>query len=206
MPLPSLKTGLPAMARGFAPLLIFYGFDWTLGLRAAIVASALWSMGEVGWRLARREKIDVLFKFTAVTTFVFGGLDLLITQPRFFSYEAVVTNLVTGAFFAAAGAATVGPMMEQVAAINPEAAKDPELPLRLRVVIAACALLCFVKAAVYAVVAMRFSVEQAMAIRSAVGTGSMIAFVVGLRLGLDPLMKLVRRLGFGPVPSNPEGG
>jgi intracellular septation protein A len=184
------------LLRGSSPLLVFYAFDWGWGLRPAIVASALWSMGEVVLRLVRKEKLDALFKFTAVTTFVFGALDLVITQPRFFSYEAVATNVVTGGFFASMAATDISPMLDQVHALRPDARGDLELPSRLRVAIGLCAAYCFVKAGIYAWMATAFSVERAMGLRVIVGNVSMVVFFAAVRFGIDPVLRLLQRAGY----------
>ena len=202
---PSIKSGIQALLRGAAPILIFYVFDLGWSLRAAIVASALWSIGEVALRLSRGQKIDSLFKFSAVTTLVFGGLDLLITQPRFFSYEAVVTNLVTGSFFLMMASSDITPLLKQAKAMQPGLEIDADMQPRMRLAVSACGLCCFGKALLYAWVAIHFPVEKAMAIRSVVGTATMVLFMVVLNFTLDPMLHFFQRRGFlKPAPAPAE--
>jgi intracellular septation protein A len=187
---------LGMLLRSLAPIAVYYAADWASGLRAAIVASTLWSMGEVVVHLVRREPLDAMFKFTAITTFLFGVVDLVCTQPWLFSYEPVVTNVVTAGFLLALANRSLDSLLDQVYQARPELRGDPEVPVRMRVAVVLIAAFTLLKAVVYLWMAMVFPVERAMNLRVIVGNASLVVLVVVMRFGIDPALRLARRLGW----------
>ncbi len=187
------------------PLVVFYAFDWTLGLKPAIVACAVFSMAEVAWRFWRKEPLTFLFKLTATTTIGLGILDISLASPRFFSWEASITNAAFGGWFAWLMVKGPGPLTEQLLALQPQLLESwgPDGRGRLngmmRVLLAMIVLFHVFTAAAYAFIAFRYTVEDAVGIRVIVGNVSLIPFLAAVFLGLHPLHRIASRRGWLPA-------
>lgn len=193
---PAVQGRLGMMLRSLGPIAVYYLADWSLGLRAAIVASTIWSMGEVVIHLVRREPLDAMFKFTAITTFLFGVVDLVCTQPWLFSYEPVITNVVTAAFMLTLARGSLGSLLEQVYQARPELRGDPEVVVRMRVVVVFIAAFTLIKAVGYLWMAVTLPVERAMNLRMIIGNASLVVMVIALRFGTESAVRLGRKLGW----------
>ncbi len=193
---PAKASRVGLMVRSFAPILAYYLADWAWGLRPAIIASTVWSMGEVVVHLVQRQPLDSLFKFTAVTTFLFGMVDLACTSPWLFSYEPVVTNAVSAAFLAMLARGPMTPILQQVYQARPDLRGDPGLVVRMRAALAVMVAFTVAKVPLYLWMAWALPVEKAMNARMIVGNGSLVVMVVALRFGLNPLLRLGHRLGW----------
>jgi intracellular septation protein A len=178
------------------PLVVFYAFDWTLGLKPAIVASAVFSIGEVAWRLWRREPITFLFKVTAITTVGLGALDIVTASPRFLSYEAFVTNAAFGGWFAWLMVKGPGPLVEELVRQRPELADRGDLVGLVRVLLAIVVAWHVVTAVAYLWIAARYPLEQAIGIRALFGNVSLVPLVAAVWFGLRPLHAFAARRGW----------
>ncbi len=213
-PLPSPPTSLATKLKNIlggllatvGPLLVYYAFDWTLGLKPAIVACAVFSIGEVAWRLWHKEPITLLFKVTATTTVGFGVLDILLASPRFFSYEASITNAMFGLWFAWLMVKSPGPFVDEVVRQRPEVLErmGPAGRIRLeglmRVLLAMVVAYHAVTAAAYLWIAAHYSVERAMDIRVIFGNASLVPFMALVYFGLQPAYRWALRFGWVAAP------
>jgi hypothetical protein len=193
---PATATRWGMVLRSMAPVLAYYVADWAWGLRPAIIASTLWSMGEVVVHLIQKQPLDSLFKFTAVTTFLFGMVDLLCTSPWLFSYEPVVTNAVTAGFLVVLARGSLGPLLEQVYQARPDLRGDDGVVTRLRVAVWMMVAFTVAKVPLYLWMAWKLPVESAMNARVMVGNVSLVLMLVAVRFGLEPVLRAAQRLGW----------
>ncbi|MSQ03852.1 MAG: hypothetical protein EXR71_18520 [Myxococcales bacterium] len=199
-----------ALLANLGPLVVFYAFDWTMGLKPAIVAASGYSIGEVLWRLYRKAPITFLFKVVATTTVGLGVIDICLASPRFFSWEASITNAAFGGWFLWLTVKGPGPFVDEMVRLR------PELPARLgrehltgliRVLLAMTVGFHVATGALYAWIAWSFPVEEAVGLRVLYGNLAMIPFLAAVFFGLGPLHVLASRRGWlpdgeGPVDAN----
>lgn len=207
---------LGGLVGNLGPLVVFYAFDWTLGLKPAIVACAVFSIGEVAWRFWRKEPLTFLFKLTAATTIGLGLLDIWLASPRFFSWEASITNAAFGGWFFWLMVKGPGPLTEQLLALQPQLKEtwgptgEARLNGMMRVLLAMTVVFHAITAAAYAFIAWRYTVEEAVGIRVIFGNVSLIPFLLAVFFWVQPLHRLASRRGWLPeaerLPLRPEQG
>ncbi len=192
-----LTQALRGLLSNFGPMVVFIVASHALSTRWAIAISMLWTVAELVWLRVRREPPPRLFLFTAVLTLGFGALDLYQQEPVFLKWEAVLSNLLTGAYFAAtlrSGRSLIQEFYERSQGVA--AVTKPELIRYFRAFTAVWAGYFFVKAAVYAYLAHRYNYERALAIRAVIGSVSFYALLgVSTLLGRR-IFSLAQRLGF----------
>jgi uncharacterized membrane protein len=169
-----MKKLLAAFAN-LGPLIFFYGTNHFWGLKPAIAVSLVYSVGDIAWKLYRRQPIPSLFKFSVATMLVFGSIDLYATTPFLIRYEAVVTNVFTGIFFGLS-LRSERTVIEEAAAQSPEQ-MNPEKRRFFRILTAVWVIYFFAKAGVYVWVAKHYTIEQALLIRSTFGTASLYGLI-----------------------------
>jgi intracellular septation protein A len=188
----------------FGPLVVFWGLDLSLGLKVAIGGSLLFIVGDSLWRWRRGLKFTRLYLLVSGLTMTFGAVDLLSPTPFMLKYEAVITNLVTGAAFVV-GSRGPRPIIQELAEQRQGApyADRPDLTRFFQLFTLLWAAYFFLKAGFYLAVGQMMPMVQAMAVRSVVGSASLavmtlLSFTQGRRLFL-----LSQRLGLLPSPSEP---
>jgi intracellular septation protein A len=188
----------------FGPLVIFWGLDLSLGLKVAIGGSLLFIVGDSLWRWRRGLKFTRLYLLVSGLTVTFGAVDLLSPTPFMLKYEAVITNLVTGAAFVV-GSRGPRPIIQELAEQRQGApyADRPDLTRFFQLFTLLWAAYFFLKAGFYLAVGQMMPMVQAMAVRSVVGSASLavmtlFSFTQGRRLFL-----LSQRLGLLPSASDP---
>lgn len=194
-------TILVGLMANLGPLVVFYAFDWTLGLKPAIVAASVYSIGEVAWKLYRREPITMLFKVVATTTVGLGLIDIVLASPRFFSWEASVTNAAFGLWFAWLMVRGPGPLLEELLRLRPELGDQlglPRLTGMVRVMLAMTVAYHVVTGVAYAWIAWTYPVEEAVGLRALFANVSLIPFLGAVFFGLHPLHVLASRRGWLP--------
>jgi len=194
---------LPALryvAVNFGPLIAFWGLDYLVSLKAAIAGTVVVVVIDAGWRIVRRLPIPKLFVVTSGLTLVFGGIDLYAKSPFMLSWEAVITNVLTGAFFFY-GALGKVPLIQELAEqqSGESFAARPDYTLFFRGFTLAWAGYFFLKSGIYAWMAATLPLERAMAIRSVAGTASMVAMVVLSGFFGPRLFDLGKRRGWLPA-------
>jgi hypothetical protein len=188
----------------FGPLVVFWGLDVLFGLKVAIGGSLLFIVGDSLWRWRRGLKFTRLYLLVSGLTMTFGAVDLLSPTPFMLKYEAVITNLVTGAAFVV-GSRGPRPIIQELAEQRQGApyADRPDLTRFFQLFTLLWAAYFFLKAGFYLAVGQMMPMVQAMAVRSVVGSASLavmtlLSFTQGRRLFL-----LSQRLGLLPSPSEP---
>ena len=177
----SLPNLLRFLVRDFGPLFVFYFVNHYYGLRVAVVSAVIYSVAQVALLLIRREKISAFLKYSIATTLIFGALDLSLQTPVFFKYEASITNVITGIFFALTlwGEKTfIQEFAEQ--RLNRQGKTSPIRPefiLFYRYSTAVWTVYFFIKAGYFASVSSNHSVDEALVIRTAVGNVSFYAML-----------------------------
>ncbi|HEX3974502.1 MAG TPA: septation protein IspZ [Stellaceae bacterium] len=165
--------------RDFGPLIAFWAFYLTVGLRAAIAATIAYVLGDVLYRLRYGRRFTRVYLLSSGLAVVFGAIDLLAATPFMLKYEAVITNIATGIFFIA-GARGSKPLIQEFA----EQRSGP-LPERLDVrryfqlFTYAWAAYFLVKAGVYFALGQAYPLATALALRSIIGGISLGAMIVG---------------------------
>ena len=182
----------------FGPLVVFYATNHFYGLMTALVVSVIFSIGEICWKMYRREKLTMMFKYSATITLIFGGVDLFLQQSVLFKYEAALTNIFTGLFFAST-------LRGDTSLIEEFARKQVgDKPFTIdhhwyfRFLTGLWAFYFFVKAAVYCWLASRYSLEKAMLIRAVVGNVSQYALMGFSMFGARPVFMLLRKFKLLP--------
>jgi len=191
-----LRKVLVSVFASFGPVIVFVAAEHLLSLRWAIGISTAYTLGEVIWRKARRQKLDQIFVFTAAMTLGFGAIDLVLNQPVFLKYEAVGTNVLTGIYFGltARGEKSI---MEAAYEKAPSAEPvTPEMEAYFRAFTAVFTFYFFAKAVAYFFVARRYTYDQALAIRTVVGNVSLFGLVGLAWLFGQPCFQFARRRGW----------
>jgi len=194
---PSLLGGLLG---NLGPLIVFYAFYWTMGLKPAIIACATFSIAEVMWRWWRKEPLTFLFKLTATTTIGLGLIDIALASPRFFSWQASITNAAFGAWFAWLMVKGADPFTEQLLAIQPNILDTwgpggrGQLNGMMRVLLAIVVTYHVLLGVAYGWIAVRYTVEDAVGIRLIFGNVSLIPFLAAVYFFLHPLHRIAHML------------
>jgi intracellular septation protein A len=186
----------------FGPLLIFWTLDLTFGIKVAIAGSVLFILGDGLWRWRRGLAFTRIYLLTSGLTVVFGSVDLLSATPFMLKYEAVITNTFTGLAFVT-GARGSRPLVLELA----EQRQGFPFPERADIVrfFQLFTLLWsgyfLVKAGFYLGVAAMMPMQQAMVVRSVVGSASMAVMVVLSVTQGRRLFRLCQWLGWLPSVS-----
>lgn len=194
-------TLLGGLMASLGPLVVFYAFDWTLGLKPAIVAASVYSIGEVAYKLWKREPITLLFKVVSTTTVGLGVLDIVLASPRFFSWEASVTNAAFGLWFLWLMVRGPGPLLEELLRLRPELGAQlglPRLTGMVRVMLALTVVYHVVTGVAYAWIAWTYPVEEAVGLRALFANVSLVPFLGAVFFGLHPLHVVATRRGWLP--------
>jgi intracellular septation protein A len=184
----------------FGSVIVFVVGLYAFGIKPAIVATIVWIAGDAIQRAVRRLGFPQVWLFANGLVVVFGGVDLYAATPFMLRYEPVVTNVLTGAVFAA-GAFGEKPVIQLLAEARgrsfPEGAEFRRFFQVLTFIWVAYFAL---KAAVYYWLATHLTLEEAMPIRAVVGPGSLVV-LLALSFRSRPLFLLLRRLRLLPAPA-----
>lgn len=199
-----LKKVLGGVFASVGPLVVFVGAEHLLNLRWAIGLSTAYTLGEVIWRKARKQKLDQVFIFTAAMTLGFGSIDLVLNQPVFLKYEAVGTNVLTGIYFgvnAYAEKSLIQAAYEKAPNAKPVTA---ELAAYFRVLTLVWAAYFFVKSVGYFFVARAYDYDHALAIRTVAGNVSMFALLGLCWLFGEQMFEAAKWLRLVRIDAQPE--
>jgi intracellular septation protein A len=171
--MPYALRALLGLLLEFGPLLAFWIANACFGLFAGIAASVAIAITSAVIRYLRHEKLGRIFWFSLGMTIVFGAADLLLRQPIFLRYEAVVSNVVVAIFI---GSAAFGPkpIIMEFAERSGRLPKQhpPDLVAYFRVFTLLWAAYFLAKAVFYVWVARNLSLTGGMLLRLIVGQGS----------------------------------
>ena len=203
-----LRQFLRFLFSDFGPLIAFWALYLSVGIRAAITATVVYVIGDFIYRLRRGRRFTRIYLLSSGLAVIFGAIDLLAATPFMLRYEAVVTNVATGIFFAA-GARGAKPLIQEFAEQRsgpfPERA---DIHRYFELFTYAWAVYFFLKAAAYFAIGQAFPLATAMAIRSLGGGVSLgIMLFASVALGRRGFF-LLQRLGWLPKaePEPPEPG
>ena len=198
-----IAAGRWALAE-FGPLIVFWALALTLGVKPAIAGSILFIVADAVWRRRKGLPFTRLYLLVSALTLVFGGIDLVSTSPFMLTYEAVITNVATGLAFVA-GALGEKPIIQEVAEQRGGALPPPgEARAFFRIFTLVWAGYFFVKAAFYLWAVWTLPMLEAMALRSAIGSGSLGLMILVSTTQGRRLFFLCRRLGLLPKPGSPD--
>jgi len=188
--------------RDFGPLLVFYVTNHFFGFVPAIIVAMAWSVADVTLIKLRKQEVSTFLEFSITVTLLFGVVDLYLQGPFLFRYEAVLSNVVTGVFFALTLRGKKSLIQEfaerralaggTAVPINPDTIYYFRLCTRVWVVY------FFLKAAFYAWTAYRYDLEKALAIRLLVGNVTFYALLFVSIFLARPIILSLRRLGLTP--------
>ena len=193
-----LLSALKYAVTNFGPLIFFYLANHFWGLKPAILVSLAFSLAEMVFKLARKEEITAFFKFCAVITLVFGCMDLYLKGPVFFKYEPAVTNIATGAFFALSlrdGSSVIQDFARQQIGDRPV---TPDLAWYFHILTWVWVAYFLLKAAFYAWVGARCSIERAMIVRGIVGNATLYPLMAVSIFGGKPIFLTLRKFKLLP--------
>lgn len=154
----------------FGPLLVFYVTNHFYGLKIAIVASVVWTFAEVVHHLVKKKPISMFFKFSAGITIVFGLVDLYLQKSFLFKYEATLSNIMVGVFFACS-LFNKKPIIREFAEAQGQIPKElsPDSEYYFKFLTVVWSGYSFAKAIGYFWIASRYSLEEGLAIRVVIG-------------------------------------
>jgi intracellular septation protein A len=187
-------------AAEFGPLIVFWTLAATLGVKAAILGSILFIIGDALWRRRTGLKFTRLYVLVSALTLVFGVVDLVSTSPFMLKYEAAVSNAATGLAFIV-GALGEKPIIQEAAEQRGQSfVVTNEVRAFFRLFTLVWAAYFFLKAVLFVWMAWTMPMLEAMALRSIVGSGSLgLMIAVSVTQGRR-LFFLCRRLGLLPKP------
>jgi uncharacterized membrane protein len=191
-----MKKFIKFLFENFGPTLVFYGVNHFQGLKQAIGITALFTLADMLWKALRGVRVNSLFKFSAATTLIFGAVDLYSSQPFLLKYESAATTAITGLFFAASFLSERTVIEDLVLQKNPTLLTRPGLLPFLRAITAVWTTYFILKAAIYAWVAQRYTLEEALLIRSTYGTASLYLLIFASSVGGRPLFRVLYNQGW----------
>jgi intracellular septation protein A len=186
-----LKGMLSYALANFGPLLVFYISNHFFGLRTAIISSVVWVLGEIVFQVLNKRPLSLFFKFSALITIVFGLIDLYLQKSFLFKYEASLTNVMVGVFFALSlinEKPIIREFAEAQGRISKNLTPDGEFYFKFLTVVWACYM--FIKAGFYFWVAEKYNLEEGLAIRASLGNISFYA-LLGLSIFASNQIKFV---------------
>lgn len=197
----------------FGPLIILLALSRAFGLKVAIAGTVTFILVDGARRFWRRLPVTRIYLLSSGLALVFGTIDLLSQTPFMLKYEGVITNLVTGFAFVA-GARGEKPMIQEIAEQRGEAFPvRPDVTHFFRLFTLAWAAYFFVKAAAYLWIGEVIALQDALLLRSIIGSASLgLMIAISITQGRR-LFFLCRRLGLLPVVADaplpdprPQGG
>lgn len=189
----------------FGPILVFYSANHFLGLKVAVLSSIIWTIGETAFHIARKKPISTFFKFSAGITIAFGLVDLYLQQSFLFKYEAALSNVMVGAFFASSLFGKK-PIIREFAEAQGRISKDltPDGEYYFKFLTVVWSIYSFAKAAFYVWVASNYSLEEGLATRATVGNLSFYALLFLSIFGAKQIKFALLKLKMLPSSRMPE--
>lgn len=187
------------LSSNFGPILAFYIGNHFWGIRAGVVATVIWTVSEIGINLVNKKPTSTFFKFSAVIAIAFGLVDLYLQQTIFFKYEAALSNVMVGCFFAASllgEKPVIQEFAEAQGRIEKKLSPDGEYYFKFLTVV--WSLYSFLKAGFYAWVAANYNLEEGLAFRLIVGNVTFYALLLVSIFGSKQIRFLLGKLKMLP--------
>jgi intracellular septation protein A len=184
----------------FGALIVFWIGLYSFGIKPAIAATVVFVILDGLYRWRQRIGVTRVYLLSSTLAIVFGAIDLYAANPFMIKYEAVVTNTAVGLFFVA-GARGEKSLIQEVAERRNRGEPYPDradVRQFFRLFTLFWAAYFFLKAGVYLWLGLTLPLEQALALRTAIG-GVSLAAMMGLSiLGGRQLFFFCRWLGLLP--------
>jgi intracellular septation protein A len=201
----SWRTVLSAL-HTFGGVLIFQLVLWRWGTKPAIAAGLAYLLLDGIWRLVRRQKLPAVWLLSNGLVVAFGVIDLWTKTPFMIRYEGAISNVIVGLIFVAGAGGARPKFMDFVeqGMGQPLPTGRPELIAYFRAFALFWAAYCFAKAGLCLWLVSVYPLAKALALRSAIGTASLIP-MLALSFGGRRVFAILQRIGlFRPKPSNAE--
>ncbi len=190
-----LRNLLRFVFLNFGPIVLFYAGLILSGLKAAVIVSVAWTLGEILYHKIKKKSFSKFFIFSSAVVIGFGVVDLYLQKSVLFRYEAVATNVLVGAFF---GFSLFGkkPLIQEFAEAQGRMPKEltPDRAFYFRFLTSVWTFYFFLKAGFYLWVADAYGFGEGLAIRTAVGNitfyALLYASIFGSKQGRYVLGKL----------------
>ena len=187
----------------FAPLIVLLALSSAFGIKVAIAGSVVAILVEAVWRWLAGRAFTRLYLLTSGLALGFGIVDLWAVSPFLLRFEAVATNVATGAAFVFA-AFGEKPILQEFAEQRGKVPRSgADIRRFFQFMTLFWAAYFFVKAALYVWLALRLPLAEAAAARSVIGAVSMAAMIAVSTTQGRRMFTLCRR--FGWLPAAPEG-
>jgi intracellular septation protein A len=176
----------------FGPILVFYVSNHFFGLRVAVLASILWTVGEVCTYRLKGKSLSTFFKFSAGITILFGIIDIYLQRTVFFKYEASVTTFLVGCYFGST-LLSEKPLIQEFAEAQGRIKDkiDPDMVYLLRFLTIIWTSYLFIKAGFYAIIAGRYTLEEGLAIRGVIGNVSFYGLLFVTTVGANKIKSIL---------------
>jgi intracellular septation protein A len=190
-------------ATELGPLIVFSALAAIWGTKAAIGGAVVFIIVDALRRFYGRIPATRLYIFSSILTLLFGAIDLLAVTPFMLKYEAVITNLATGAAFVI-GARGAKPMLQELAEKQQNTSFPDGVDVRrfFQIFTLLWAVYFVLKAALYYWLGSVMPLAQAITLRSIVGGASLLVMIYLSTTQGRRLFQLCRRLGL--LPQAPE--
>lgn len=195
----TLYVFLQSIFSSFGPILVFYISNHFWGLQFAVITSIVWCIGEISYHKILKKPLSTFFKFSAVLTLTFGVIDIYLQQSIFFKYEAAMTNLLVGCYFAStlfSEKSIIREFAEAQGRIPKQISKDGEYYFRFLTLVWAA--YSVIKALFYAWVASNYSLEEGLVVRGIIGNSTFYGLLFLSIFGSKPILYVLGRLRLLP--------
>ena len=162
----------------FGPLIVFVALEHAVSLYAAIVSSIVTGAILVAIQIVRDRKISPFTMYIAASVAIFGALDMKYQSGLFVKLEPAIGNTLTALFFI--GSVLFGrPLILELAQKQRAEPLSANARRYLRGLTVVWGLFFFLRASIYVWMAYRFTIDQALAIRSVGSPASFGVMIVG---------------------------
>jgi intracellular septation protein A len=185
--------------KNFGPILVFYIANYFFGLKIAVVASIIWTVGEIIFSIIRKQPLSLFFKFSALITIIFGLIDLYLQQTLLFRFEAALSNIMIGIFFALSlwgEKPIIREFAEAQGRISSHLNSEDDYYFKFLTVI--WSIYMFVKAGFYFWVATAYSLAEGLAIRATFGNATFYGLLAISIFGSKQIKAVLAKLRLLP--------
>ena len=175
-----VRGGAAYVLVNFASPIVFYLTFHKLGSKAAIGIAIFVTGLQLFFHYFRRQKPTVFFIITSVFITIFGGIDLLLSTPRFFRLEPFAQNFLMASVLFFTYLARI-PMLSRVAVDLP-AKYRPEEPLPeqyYRKITVLWILYLYIKSVLFLFLAFVVDLGSLILLRSVLGGGTLVMMFLG---------------------------
>jgi intracellular septation protein A len=188
--------------RDFGPLIAFWVTNRLYGFVPAIIVSMVWSVVDVVIIKLRKQQVSSFLKFSITVSLGFGLVDLYLRGPFLFRYEAVLSNLVSAAFFGLSLRRDKSIIQEfaerRAQATGKPVPINPDTIHYFRLCSGVWTAYFVLKAVLYAWVGATYDLDRALAIRVMVGNATFYPLLGGSIFLARPIIRWMQRTGRAP--------